>query len=61
MQMIGILTHWDGGDVGREWITSQWDLDNASNPWSRVKWPMGATHMYLREVGWQAQWSTGSI
>eukprot|EP00973_Karenia_brevis_P027359 3772437-Karenia_brevis.AAC.1 len=61
MQMIGILIHRDRGDVGREWFASHWDLDHASHPWSRIKGPIGATHMHLREVGWQAHGSTGSI
>eukprot|EP00973_Karenia_brevis_P091829 12409356-Karenia_brevis.AAC.1 len=34
MHMIGIVNKWDG-NVGIEWIRSQWDLDHAPNPWSR--------------------------
>eukprot|EP00973_Karenia_brevis_P016310 2233321-Karenia_brevis.AAC.1 len=40
MQMIGIVNTWEG-DVGREWITSQWDLDHSPKPWPTVKGPMG--------------------
>eukprot|EP00973_Karenia_brevis_P006447 877936-Karenia_brevis.AAC.1 len=34
MHMIEIINAWDG-DVGRQWITSQWDLNNATNSWAR--------------------------
>eukprot|EP00973_Karenia_brevis_P029962 4131694-Karenia_brevis.AAC.1 len=34
---MGRMGHRAGGDVGGEWITSQWDLDHAPSLWSRVK------------------------
>eukprot|EP00973_Karenia_brevis_P045572 6311178-Karenia_brevis.AAC.1 len=58
--MIGIVNTWEG-DVGREWVTSQWDLDHSPKPWSRVKGPMGASHMHLKDMGWQTQWSKGAL
>eukprot|EP00973_Karenia_brevis_P017532 2404712-Karenia_brevis.AAC.1 len=50
MQMISIVNSWDG-HVGKEWITSQWDLNHSPNPWARVKGSMGTTQMHLKERG----------
>eukprot|EP00973_Karenia_brevis_P076271 10593062-Karenia_brevis.AAC.1 len=58
--MIGIVNSWDR-NLGQEWITSQWALGHSHNPWARVKGPMGATHMYLKEMGWQTQWRDGVL
>eukprot|EP00973_Karenia_brevis_P081238 11263677-Karenia_brevis.AAC.1 len=51
MHMIGIINDWNG-KVGKEWITSQWDLDHAPNPWARVKGPMGAAQIHFKEMQW---------
>eukprot|EP00973_Karenia_brevis_P030007 4136864-Karenia_brevis.AAC.2 len=34
VHMIEITNAWDG-DVGRQWVKSQWDLTHAPNPWAR--------------------------
>eukprot|EP00973_Karenia_brevis_P006763 918725-Karenia_brevis.AAC.1 len=60
MHMIGTVKSWDG-DVGKEWITAQWNWDHSPNPWARVKGPMGATQMRFKEMGWQTQWRDGAL
>eukprot|EP00973_Karenia_brevis_P073854 10266900-Karenia_brevis.AAC.1 len=35
IEILGILTKWEGDGVGRTWIESQWDLDHAPHPWAR--------------------------
>eukprot|EP00973_Karenia_brevis_P016458 2254729-Karenia_brevis.AAC.1 len=42
--------------LGEQWITSQWGLDHAPNPWLR-----GATQMHLKEMGWKVQWHSGAL
>eukprot|EP00973_Karenia_brevis_P053784 7472138-Karenia_brevis.AAC.1 len=34
MHVIQIISAW-GGDAGRQWIKSHWDLKHASHPWAR--------------------------
>eukprot|EP00973_Karenia_brevis_P084735 11757770-Karenia_brevis.AAC.1 len=58
IHMIQIINSWDA-DVGKQWITSQSDLDHAANPWAKVKGPMGATQIHLKEMGWKVQWHSG--
>eukprot|EP00973_Karenia_brevis_P030852 4255023-Karenia_brevis.AAC.1 len=49
-----------GEIYGSGWIESRWDLDQAPIPWSRVKGPMGAAQMHLKEMSWQARWCRGT-
>eukprot|EP00973_Karenia_brevis_P045072 6243196-Karenia_brevis.AAC.1 len=58
--MTGIVNQWDA-NFRKECVKSQWDLDLAPNPWSRVKGPMGATHMHLTDMGWKAQINAGAF
>eukprot|EP00973_Karenia_brevis_P081921 11358200-Karenia_brevis.AAC.1 len=61
METLGILIKWEGGDVGREWIGAQWDLDHVPNPWGKVKGPMGAEQMHLKDMQWQIRWCSGTL
>ena len=36
----------------RAWTAMEQQLTNASNPWQKVKGPMGAAYMHLKEMGW---------
>eukprot|EP00973_Karenia_brevis_P021454 2949008-Karenia_brevis.AAC.1 len=59
--MLGILITGEGGDVGREWIGSQWDLDHIPNAWVRVTGPMGAAQIHFKEIQWQVRWCRGTL
>eukprot|EP00973_Karenia_brevis_P076928 10682466-Karenia_brevis.AAC.1 len=60
MHMVGIINGGDA-DIGRVWIRSQWDLDHASNPWARVKGPIGATQLHQKDIQWKVQWHQGTL
>eukprot|EP00973_Karenia_brevis_P019142 2623746-Karenia_brevis.AAC.1 len=61
MEILGIFIKWYGGDVGREWIGSQSDLDHAPNPWGRVKGLGGLARMHLKEMQWQVRLCRGTL
>eukprot|EP00973_Karenia_brevis_P046002 6372081-Karenia_brevis.AAC.1 len=41
--------------------STYWYLTHPPHPWARVKGPMGAIHMHLMDMGWQARWHQGKL